>query len=307
MTALSARDFLVQQLTPRYGEGEARSIARIVFEDAFDHGRAFEAVRFKDILQRLTAGEPIQYVLGAADFFGLKFKVDPAVLIPRQETEELVAWVLEHLKSFANATNLTTFKKLSNFYNGPVLLDIGLGSGCIAIALKKKIPDLKLFGLEKSPAALAIALENGAALISQCPDFQFLQGDILNHADWAKFPRLDIVVSNPPYIPHSEKSLVPEHVASHEPALALFVEDPDPLIFYRVIADFSLEKLVPGGILFFECNEFNATEVVCMLQEKGFAEVELRKDLAGAERMVKANTSESPLSIFPSPSQFPPH
>ena len=295
MTALSARDFLVQQLTPRYGEGEARSIARIVFEDAFDHGRAFEETRFTEILLRLVSGEPVQYILGEADFFGLKFKVSPAVLIPRQETEELVAWVLEHLKSFAN------------FIDGPMLLDIGIGSGCIGITLKKKISELKLFGLEKSPAALAIALENGAALISQYPDFQFLQGDILNRADWAKFPRLDIVVSNPPYIPHSDKSLVPEHVASHEPALALFVEDPDPLIFYRVIADFSLEKLVPGGILFFECNEFNATEVVSMLQEKGFAEVELRKDLAGAERMVKANTSESPLSISPSLSQFPPH
>ena len=295
MTALSARDFLVQQLTPRYGDGEARSIARIVFEDAFDHGRAFEETRFTEILLRLVSGEPVQYVLGEADFFGLKFKVSPAVLIPRQETEELVAWVLEHLKSFANLNA------------GPMLLDIGLGSGCIAITLKKKMPDLKLFGLEKSPAALAIALGNGAALISQYPDFQFLQGDILNRADWAKFPRLDIVVSNPPYIPYSEKSLVPEHVASHEPALAWFVEDDDPLIFYRAIADFSLEKLVPGGILFFECNEFNATEVVSMLQEKGFAEVELRKDLAGAERMVKANTSESPLSISPSLSQFPPH
>ena len=227
MKSALSRSFLVEQLTPRYGEGEAKAIARIVFEDAFDHGRAFEEARFLEILQRLLAGEPVQYVLGEADFFGLKFKVSPHVLIPRQETEELVAWVLEHLKIFPPV-------------HAPRLLDIGLGSGCIGITLKKKMPDLQLFGLEKSPTALAIAIENAEHILSsgtpnpQSPKSsnpQFLQGDILNHSDWDLFPPLDVVVSNPPYIPHSEKSLVPEHVFAHEPALALFLHDPDQLLF----------------------------------------------------------------------------
>jgi len=278
MKSALSRSFLVEQLTPRYGEGEAKSIARIVFEDVFDHGRAFEELRFSEILQRLSAGEPVQYVLGVADFFGLKFKVSPAVLIPRQETEELVAWVLEYLKTFPPV-------------HAPRLLDIGLGSGCIAITLKKKMPGLQLFGLEKSPTALAIAIENADRILnislSQNHNIQLLQGDILNRSEWDLFPPLDVVVSNPPYIPHSEKSLVPEHVLAHEPALALFVDDPDPLLFYSAIADFSLEKLRPGGVLFFECNEFNATEVAKMLRQKGFSKVELRKDLAGAERMTK--------------------
>ncbi|MDO8368626.1 MAG: peptide chain release factor N(5)-glutamine methyltransferase [Saprospiraceae bacterium] len=278
MTSDFARNLLIEQLSPRYGEGEAKAITRIVFEDVFDHGRAFEEARFEAILPRLIAGEPLQYVLGEADFFGLKFKVNPAVLIPRQETEELVAWVLESLKDFSPLS-------------APAVLDIGLGSGCIGIALKKKRPGIQLFGLEKSPAALDIAFENARRIlnipISQYPSIQLLQGDILNLADWAKFPPLDIVVSNPPYIPHSEKSIVPEHVIDHEPALALFVEDADPLLFYGVIADFSLEKLRPGGMLFFECNEFNSTKVASLLQEKGFSNVQLRKDLSGAERMVK--------------------
>jgi len=279
MTADTARTFLVEQLSPRYGEGEARSMARIVFEDVFDRGRAFEAAHFLSILPRLVAGEPLQYVLGVADFFGLKFKVNPAVLIPRQETEELVAWILSELKT---SPGFSTIQQ-------PVLLDIGLGSGCIGITLKKKFPALQLIGLEKSPEALAVAIENAESILGESSLLlQLYQGDVLDRSIWAKFPMLDVVVSNPPYIPHYEMDLVPEHVAAHEPALALFVDDPDPLLFYRMIADFSLQKLLPGGMLFFECNEFNAREVEAILHEKGFASVELRKDLSGAARMIRA-------------------
>ena len=273
MTALAAREHLIESLIPRYGEGEAKALARIVFEDAFDRGRAFDPERFEAIQTRLLAGEPVQYVLGMADFWGLQFKVGPAVLIPRQETEELVAWVLEHLKSSA--------------LDAISLLDIGLGSGCIGITLKKKMPAISLFGLEKSPEALAIAFENANRILGPSTH-TFILGDILNRADWAQFAALDVVVSNPPYIPHVEKSLMPDHVLAHEPALALFVDDPDPLLFYRVIADFCSEKLHPGAALFFECNEFNAPEVAAMLREKGFEQVEIRKDLAGADRMLRA-------------------
>ena len=259
-------------LIARYGAGEAAAIARIVFEDAFDRGRQFDQARFDLILKRLSEGEPLQYVLGSADFFGYKFKVNPSVLIPRQETEELVAWVLEYLKKSG--------------ISAPRVLDIGLGSGCIGISVKKRFPAAQLFGLEKSPEALALARENAENLLGG-GYFQFYQGDILDPAFRETLPQTDLIVSNPPYIPEREKQLVPEHVAAHEPALALFVPDADPLLFYREIADFARQKNAPGSPLFFECNEFNAEEAARLLEEKGFREIELKKDLSGAERMLK--------------------
>ncbi len=280
MTPGTVRSMLTSLLTPRYGAGEAAFIARIVVEDIFfsktNPERTLteaETHHFEQIKNRLVAGEPVQYVLGEADFFGLKFKVNPAVLIPRQETEELVFWVLEHLKT--------------RVLEHPVLLDIGLGSGCIGITLKKKNPSLQLFGLEKSPAALAVAVENARLMLGESKGYNFREGNILDRSDWEQFPLLDVVVSNPPYIPHAEKNVMPEHVLAHEPALALFVENDEPLLFYRVIADFCLKRLRPGGTLFFECNEFNATEVADLLHQKNFREIELRTDLAGAPRMVK--------------------
>ena len=279
MTASSARTLLIEQLTHRYGAGEAKAIARIVLEDAFEKKwttddeqlTVAEVQHLENITARLVGGEPVQYVLGQADFFGLKFKVNPDVLIPRQETEELVAWVLEYLKNSASAH--------------PALLDIGLGSGCIGVTLKKKFQRLELYGLEKSPAALKVATDNALHILGEQGMFKFFEGDIFNYLDWDKFPQLDVVASNPPYIPLVEKSIMPEHVTAHEPPQALFVDDEDPLIFYRAIADFALQKLHPGGALFFECNEFNVREIEVLLREKGFDKVELRKDLANAERM----------------------
>lgn len=270
---------LIVDLTPRYGAGEARSIARIVFEDAFHTRRPAEKVfseteetRFLEIRRRLLAGEPIQYVLGQADFFGLKFTVTPAVLIPRQETEELVAWVLEWLKTYE--------------YPNARVLDIGVGSGCIGITLKAKAPAIELLGLEKSSEALDVACTNARNLLGE-GTFHFFSGDILWPGTGDLLPGLDVIVSNPPYIPRKEAPFVPEHVRQYEPDLALFVADDDPLLFYRAIAGFASRKLHPGGALFFECNEFNANEVAGILQREGFQEVVLRKDLAGADRMVK--------------------
>lgn len=280
MTCSAAELQLIQSLTERYGAGEAASITRIVMEDRFRYyGRhdrdlsAEESIDFENISARLVAGEPVQYVLGAADFFGLKFLVTPAVLIPRQETEELVSEVLKYLKSQDN--------------DRPILLDIGLGSGCIGLTLKKKWPKLQLYGMEKSEAALEVARENAAYLVGDdMRGIHLFQGDILEANSWEILPEFDVVVSNPPYIPTSEKHLVPEHVQAHEPSLALFVESDDPLLFYRVIADFASKKLKPGGMLFFECNEFNAGAVAQLLREKGFKEVQLQQDLSGADRMV---------------------
>lgn len=278
MTVETAFAQLQQDLSPRYGAGEARSIARIVFEDVFHSRRRIEPVltpeemiRFEEIRQRLLAGEPVQYVLGEADFFGLKFLVNPSVLIPRQETEELVAWVLEWL-NFERPTL-------------PAVLDIGLGSGCIGVTLKRKLPGLRLFGLEKSPEALAVATQNARRILADAA-FTFVLGDILDTGAEAFFPALDVIVSNPPYIPLREQNQMPEHVLAHEPALALFVDDADPLVFYRAITRFAMQKLKPGGCLFFECNEFNAQEVAGLLEFYGFTGIELRNDLNGAERMV---------------------
>ncbi len=275
----NAYEQLIADLTPRYGAGEARSIARIVFEDVFQTRNpvalelnADQEKRFLDIRDRLLSGEPLQYVLGQADFYGLKFKVGPAVLIPRQETEELVAWALGWLKKCGIQT--------------PAVLDIGLGSGCIGVTLKAKFRNLQLFGLEKSPEALAVATENAENILGE-ESWTFVCADITDSGAWASLPNLDLIISNPPYIPFSEKKIMPEHVLNHEPALALFVDNADPLLFYRVIAQFALQKLNPAGGLFFETNEFNAKEVAGLLAQMGFA-VELRNDLSGANRMLMA-------------------
>ncbi|MBL7805591.1 MAG: peptide chain release factor N(5)-glutamine methyltransferase [Saprospiraceae bacterium] len=266
-------DQLVIDLTPQYGLGEARSIARIVFEDAFGLRNGpyhlsdqVAEQQFIAIRQRLLSGEPVQYVLGEADFFGFKFKVSPDVLIPRQETEELVAWAIEWIK------------------NTPArVLDIGTGSGCIAITIAKKCQNAAVFAIDKSESALYIARENAENL---SVSVNFSQQDILNENTWSDLPAFDFILSNPPYIPRQEAKLMPRHVLKHEPHLALFVDDGDPLLFYRAIARFARLKLHPGGRLMFECNEFNARQVYELLVEEGFSEVELRKDLSGADRMV---------------------
>jgi len=284
MTPDAVKSMLVGRLSERYGAAEASAIARIVLEDVFQAHRTPAAdfgAKWSDsqtehlqaIIQRLEAGEPVQYVVGSAAFYGLVFQVTPAVLIPRQETEELVAWVLEYLKATGGG-------------EGVHLLDIGLGSGCIGITLKKKMPLIQLYGLEKSPEALAVATSNAQQILGENSTFQFRQGDITDPADWDLFPSINVIVSNPPYIPESEKDLMPGHVLDHEPALALFVENEDPLLFYRTIADFALQKLPVRGILFFECNEFNARQVAAMLTQKGFQMVMMRKDISGADRMV---------------------
>jgi release factor glutamine methyltransferase len=283
MSLQEARMALIQALANAYDKGEAAAIARMVMEDAFQAKKRSpestftvqEQADFEAIKTRLTAGEPVQYILGEADFWGLRFKVSPAVLIPRQETEELVARVLEYLKSDIRLPAQ------------PLVLDIGLGSGCIAITLKKKHPSIQVYGLEKSVEALEVATQNATQLLPN-QDFNFILGDILDPAFWHKLPAAQLVVSNPPYIPYEETSLIPRHVLEHEPHLALFVEEPDPLLFYRYIAAFVWQRCPSGAALFLECNEYNAPQVLALLEEKGFCHGKLYKDLSGADRMVTA-------------------
>jgi release factor glutamine methyltransferase len=271
---------LQSELTLAYGEREATSMTRIVFEDAFHwHKRPLELVfspeqvaLFQSIRARLLAREPLQYVLGQADFFGLKFKVNPAVLIPRPETEELVDWVLNTYRGSSQG----------NFS----FLDIGTGSGCIPVTIKKKRPADEVWGIDVSAEALEVAVEN--ARLNQV-QVQFKVLDVLGEQNWAALPVFDAIVSNPPYIPLREKELMPDSVLDHEPDLALFVSDEDPLVFYREIGHLAAQKLKARGQLFYECNEFNAPQVVALLEELGYRKIELRQDLSGKDRMIRAS------------------
>lgn len=270
---------LVNAISTYYGVEEAKSIARIVFEDAFkvynfqksDALSQEQKTRFENIRQRLINKEPVQYILGQADFYGLKFKVNSHTLIPRQETEELVYWILETIKEH----------KLGK----TSVLDIGTGTGCIPITLKVKNQMLESKGLDVSEGAIELAIEN--ANLNRV-EVAFEKVDILVQEEWPKLGEWDIIVSNPPYIPPSESKLMPDHVLEYEPHLALFVDEDEPLIFYQEIARFAKQNLRKGGYLFFECNEFNAPKVQVFVQALGFEEVILQKDLMGKERMIRA-------------------
>lgn len=255
---------LQNALEPLYGKGEAASIARIVVEDVPD----LES-RFEDILSRLLQHEPIQYVLGQADFYGLKFEVNPHVLIPRQETEELVYDVLKACKG----ENMS----------GKRLLDIGSGSGCIPIVLKKKLPALEIVSVDISSGALEVARRNGARHKVEI-DWRCL--DFLDPTIWPSLGAFDLIVSNPPYIDPSEKALMPPHVTDYEPHSALFTRD-DPMEFYRAIASFSKKKLRPGGKIFLECNEFRLEEAILEFEKLGAGQVEGIRDMSGKPRIIK--------------------
>jgi len=223
------------------------------------------------IVERLLNYEPIQYILEETEFYGLLFKVNQSVLIPRPETGELVHWIVEDGK------------------NKPVkAIDFGTGSGCIAISLAKLIPDSKVHAVDISEQALLVAsenaLRNGAVLT-------FHQADILTDAFGFLAADFDLVVSNPPYIREKEKVLMQRNVLDYEPATALFVSDADPLIFYRRIAQLSKKLLKKGGALYFEINEGLGNEMIQLLEELNYLEIELRCDLHGKHRMMKATQS----------------
>ncbi len=283
MQAAEAYQNLIQTLTPSHGEGEAQSIARLLFEDLLDWKKGqrdrplndrqlqlFEAAK-----QRLLAGEPLQYITERADFYGLVLKVSPSVLIPRPETEELVEWVLDQRRDYGNAVSI---------------IDIGTGSGCIPLAIKDNWPQAQVHGLDVSREALAVARGNAETLQL---DVNWIEQSILDENRWTDLPSMDIIISNPPYIPYQEADLMPDSVKEHEPSLALFIEDEDPLLFYRRIMELALVKLKSNGLLFFECNEFNAQDVHRLGEQLGFQDTELRKDLQGKWRMWKGRRAAS--------------
>lgn len=280
MTFQELKTALQENLQARYEPGEAQSITRIVLEDAFEYRpdqkdrqlSSEEETLYLHVRHRLLRGEPVQYILGEADFYGLKFFVDPRVLIPRQETEELVHWVLESWKE-------------SGKPGGKKVLDIGTGTGCIPITMKHQAPVLDVYGLDVQADILQLAGENAQR---NNTDITWIEQDILDASQWDKIGQFDYIISNPPYIPPSQRHLMPEHVLAYEPELALFAPENDPLVFYREIGLFAYQNLRGGGYLFFETNEFNAERVGSLLKDIGFTEVELRQDLAGKDRMLRA-------------------
>lgn len=219
----------------------------------------------ENAIERLKKQEPIQYILGYCDFCGLRFKVTPATLIPRPETSELVEWITSEATGHES------------------ILDIGTGSGCIAISLTHKMPQSKVTAWDISPNALAVATENSKA--NGCA-VAFEEVDILAYEPTGE--QFDIIVSNPPYIKENEKAAMHSNVLDWEPHTALFVPDSDPLLFYRTIAKKGLTLLNPGGRLYFEINRAHGKETMEMLESLGYTSIELRKDFAENERMIRA-------------------
>ena len=223
--------------------------------------------KFLKAIVGLKKHKPIQYILGDTEFYGLVFKVSPSVLIPRPETEELVDWIIKDSKEKQNIS----------------ILDIGTGSGCIAVTLAKKLPNAKLFALDVSAEALKLATINAE---TNEVEVEFIEADIL---DWdfgdLKF---DIIVSNPPYVRELEKEAMSANVLNHEPHLALFVKDDDALLFYRTITDVANKILKPKGQLFFEINENLGEDTKQLLVDAGYENIELKQDVFDKNRMLKA-------------------
>jgi release factor glutamine methyltransferase len=281
MTIEEANRLLLSSLSDIYDEREAASINSMVLEHLTGMSKSLRLLQkadklsvkqeetFRSYLDELVNHRPVQYVLGEAWFGPMSFYVDENVLIPRPETEELAEWLLKD-SSMKNP--------------GLTVMDIGTGSGCISVYIKKKKKDFNVVGLDISEAALNIANKNAEI---QEVDVHLFQCDILDQKQWEKIPSLDIIISNPPYIPVKQKQILEKHVRDYEPGLALFVPDEDPIIFYKMIGYCALEKLRPGGMIFLETHHDYAKEVRTWYEKNGFS-LELRKDLSGNNRMIKA-------------------
>lgn len=278
-TVKDAFELFKPVLNKIYSKEETEAVTLLVLNDITGYNKAKikafpettlkknEIEKLQVALERLATGEPVQYILGHTNFYGLDFKVNASVLIPRSETEELVQWIIE-----------TTGDKRAN------IIDIGTGSGCIPVTLKHNLPQSKLCAIDISEAALATARDN--ALLNDT-EVEFLLADILKYNELHFAEKFDVVVSNPPYVTETDKLQMHNNVTGFEPHTALFVPEQDPLIFYNVIADFALQHIKPNGQLFFEINESYGAEMIELLESKGFTDIELRKDMSGRDRMIR--------------------
>lgn len=279
------------QLFPLFPETEVESFFYLLTEAYLEKTRIQLALepdfelnstqlqQFEKALQRLLQQEPIQYILGDTEFFGYPFQVNQHTLIPRPETEELVAWIIEDVKN-KNQENSQHKPLNSNI----TILDIGTGSGCIPISLAKELPQAKVSSIDVSEEALQVARKNST--LNEIV-VNFIQQDILKAENLQE--KYDVIVSNPPYVRKLEKEQMHQNVLDFEPELALFVENDDPLIFYRKIAQLAKNALTKNGKLYFEINEYLPEEMVSLLEEIGYQNIELKKDIFGKFRMCKAS------------------
>jgi release factor glutamine methyltransferase len=232
-----------------------------------------EVEKWNAILAQLQQDKPIQYITGEAWFYGLKFEVNENTLIPRPETEELVEWILN--------------SSITQHPSPNTILDIGTGTGCIPIALKANLPQANVSAIDVSEKAIEVAKRN--AELNKV-EVNFIQANILEVEDLSQLPSsYNIIVSNPPYVRNLEKQEIKKNVLDYEPHLALFVEDTDALLFYRKIAQLAIKNLSPNGLLFFEINQYLGKETVELLENLGFKNIELKKDIYGNDRMVKCS------------------
>ena len=259
-----------------YGDDEGRQIAELIVlakggitrnDLLVEPNKELEINDIDNIIAELREWRPVQYIIGTASFDDMELEVSEGVLIPRPETEELVEWVA------------------SEAPHGAKIVDVCTGSGCIAVALSRRVKQSRVWGIDISREALSIARRNAE---KYAPTIELVEGDAL--ADFSQLidEEVDVVVSNPPYIPNSDRKLMRRNVTEHEPHIALFVEDDDPLLFYRSIARTALRMLRSGGKLYFEIYENFATEMVDMLTNEGFVNVVVREDFRAKQRMVCA-------------------
>lgn len=274
------KNLFAKQLSSIYDFGEVESFFFIILENkhqlkridlALNINLEFSEIEIKtwnEILEKLKQQIPLQYILGTTSFYDLEFEVNNDVLIPRPETEELVAWILSNIEITKSANKLK-------------ILDIGTGSGCIAISLAKNISNSEVFAIDVSEKALAVAQKNAS---TNEVKVIFIEENILNTESLHQ--TFDVIVSNPPYVRNLEKQEIHKNVLDYEPHLALFVEDDDALLFYRKIAHLAQKNLSENGQLYFEINQYLGKQMIELLQEKGFKNIELKKDIYGNDRMI---------------------
>ena len=285
MTLQNFRIFFNSELSTMYPKTEIDSFFFLLIEAKLNLQRIDTVLKpdflidesilseLKSIVKRLQKEEPIQYILGETEFYSLPFLVDENTLIPRPETEELVEWVINEVLEIRSKNQ---DKNLN-------ILDIGTGTGCIPISLAKNLNNVSISAIDVSSEALKKAKQN--AVLNKV-DITFLEIDILKTKELPK--KYDFIISNPPYVRELEKVEINNNVLQNEPHLALFVDDENPLIFYKKIADLAKQDLTKNGLLFFEINQYLGKETVEMLQQKGFKNIELKKDFSGNDRMIKA-------------------
>ncbi len=278
-TVYDAKRIILDELRDYFPDREIRSLTELIFEHLMNFSKTdlilhndtklsnYEFFQIKEVINQLQCNKPIQYILGKSCFYGLNLEVSPEVMIPRQETEELVKWVIDD-------TGTKSEK----------ILDIGTGSGCMAVALALNLPLSEIKATDVSEKAIHLAEKNAVRLGA---DVRFIVEDIFNPVI-VKSEKYDIIVSNPPYITESEKQLIEKNVLFYEPPAALFVPDSHALIYYEVITQLGREVLNPGGRVFFEINENKSEEVEMLLKRQMFSKIEIRKDINGKFRMVRA-------------------